>query len=194
MQAFRLHSFLRMTGMALFCMFASAPAFAQDRLKIAVGQRGVWENSISELGQVDIGWTAPPLALDALESNRIRIIAQGDEIPEFRNQPVRVILANAGSLEKNHDAMVRYMAAYRETIEWLWSSPDAIKAYAKWAGVTDAIALRTRDEFVQKDRANPDKMDGIADMNEDAVKLKFIPAPLTKEQLSTLVQLQPAVK
>jgi NitT/TauT family transport system substrate-binding protein len=141
-------------------------------------------------GQVDIGWTAPPLMLDALETGRIRVLAKGDEVPEFRNQPVRVILANAGSLEKNADAMARYMAAYRETIEWLWSSPDAIKAYAKWAEVSDQIAIRTRDEFVQKDRANPDKMDGIADMNEDAVKLKFIPAPLTKEQLATLVQLQ----
>ena len=141
-------------------------------------------------GQVDIGWTAPPLMLDALETGRIRVLAKGDEVPEFRNQPVRVILANAGSLEKNRDAMARYMAAYRETIEWLWSSPDAIKAYAKWAEVSDQIAIRTRDEFVQKDRANPDKMEGIADMNEDAVKLKFIPAPLTKEQLNTLVQLQ----
>ena len=145
-------------------------------------------------GQVDIGWTAPPLMLDALESGRIRVLAKGDEVPEFRNQPVRVILANAGSLEKNRDAMARYMAAYRETIEWLWSSPDAIKAYAKWAEVSDQIAIRTRDEFVQKDRANPDKMDGIADMNEDAVKLKFIPAPLTKEQLATLVQLQTSKK
>ena len=141
-------------------------------------------------GQVDIGWTAPPLMLDALETGRIRVLAKGDEVPEFRNQPVRVILANAGSLEKNADAMARYMAAYRETIEWLWSSPDAIKAYAKWAEVSDQIAIRTRDEFVQKDRANPDKMEGIADMNEDAVKLKFIPAPLRKEQLNTLVQLQ----
>ncbi len=145
-------------------------------------------------GQVDIGWTAPPLVLDALETGRIRVLAKGDEVPEFRNQPVRVILANAGSLEKNRDAMARYMAAYRETIEWLWSSPDAIKAYAKWAEVSDQIALRTRDEFVQKDRADPDKMDGIVDMNDDAVKLKFIPAPLTKEQLSTLVQLQPIKK
>ena len=145
-------------------------------------------------GQVDIGWTAPPLMLDALETGRIRVLAKGDEVPEFRNQPVRVILANAGSLEKNADAMARYMAAYRETIEWLWSSPDAIKAYAKWAEVSDQIAMRTRDEFVQKDRANPDKMEGIADMNEDAVQLKFIPAPLTKNQLATLVQLQTTKK
>jgi NitT/TauT family transport system substrate-binding protein len=145
-------------------------------------------------GQVDIGWTASPLALDALESHRIRIIAKGDEIPEYRNQPVRVILANASSLEKNRDAMARYLAAYRETIEWLWSSPDAIKAYAKWAEVPETIALRTRDEFVKKDRADPDKMDGIAEMNDDAVKFKFLAAPLTKEQLATLVQLQPAGK
>ena len=318
-----MQTFTRLALSAAFATLAALPAFAQDKLKVAVGQRGVWENSVSELGQdagifkkhglqlevlytqgggetqqavisgsvdigigvgtygvmgafskgapvrilgasmrgyyefwyvpatsplktmkdaegktmaysttgsstqvmvmalskmagvnvkptatgsppptftqvmsgqVDIGWTAPPLMLDALESGRIRVLAKGDEVPEFRNQPVRVILANAGSLEKNADAMARYMAAYRETIEWLWSSPDAIKAYAKWAEVSDQIAIRTRDEFVQKDRANPDKMEGIVDMNEDAVKLKFIPAPLTKEQLSTLVQLQPVKK
>lgn len=145
-------------------------------------------------GQVDIGWTAPPLALDALESGRIRIIAKGDEIPEFRNQPVRVILANAMALDKNRDAFARYMAAYRETIDWLWGNPDAIKAYAKWAGVSEAIAIRTRDEFVKKDRADPDKMDGIAEMNNDAVQFKFVPAPLTKEQLATLVQVLPGKK
>ena len=142
-------------------------------------------------GQVDIGWTAPPLQIDALESGRIRIIAKGDEVPEFRNQPVRVILANAGALEKNRDAFTRYMAAYRETIDWLWGNPDAIKAYAKWANVSEAIAMRTRDEFVKKDRAMPDDMSGIAAMNDDAVQFKFVPAPLTKEQLATLVQVLP---
>jgi NitT/TauT family transport system substrate-binding protein len=142
-------------------------------------------------GQVDIGWTAPPLQLDALESGRIRIIAKGDEVPQFRNQPVRVILANAVALEKNRDTFARYMAAYRETIDWLWSSPDAIKAYMKWADVSEAIALRTRDEFVKKDRAEPDDVSGIVAMNDDAVAFKFIPAPLTKEQLATLVQVPP---
>jgi hypothetical protein len=72
-------------------------------------------------GQVDIGWTAPPLMLDALESGRIRVLAKGDEVPEFRNQPVRVILANAGSLEKNRDAMARYMAAQQAERQVPWS-------------------------------------------------------------------------
>ena len=36
----------------LFALAAlAAPSRAQDRLKIAVGQRGVFENSVSELGQ-----------------------------------------------------------------------------------------------------------------------------------------------
>lgn len=139
-------------------------------------------------GQVDIGWTAPPLQLDALESGRIRIIAKGDEVPQFRNQPVRVILANATALDKNRETFARYMAAYRETIDWLWSSPDAIKAYMAWANVSEAIALRTRDEFVNKERAEPDDVSGIAAMDVDAVTFKFIPAPLTSEQLATLVQ------
>ena len=142
-------------------------------------------------GQVDIGWTAPPLMLDALNDGRIRIVARGDDVPAYRNQPVRLILANAPALEKNGDLFRRYMAAYRETIEWLWSSPDALKAYAKWAGVSDAIALRTRDEFVKKDRAQPDHLEGLPDMMADAVALKFLPQPLTSEQLATFVRLQP---
>ncbi len=142
-------------------------------------------------GQVDIGWTAPPLMLDALEAGRIRVLVHGDAVPEFRDQPVRVILANAGALEKNPDVFKRYMDAYRESLEWLWSSPDAMKAYAKWAQVSEEIAKRTRDDFVKKASADPDKMEGIAAMMDDAIKFKFLSAPLTKAQLATLIQLQP---
>ena len=38
----------------LAALGGALPAAAQDKLKVAVGQRGVWENSISELGN-DIG-------------------------------------------------------------------------------------------------------------------------------------------
>ena len=142
-------------------------------------------------GQVDIGWTAPPLMIDALDAGRIRIVARGDDVPAYRDQPVRLILANAQALERDADAFRRYMAAYRETIDWLWSSPDALKAYAKWAQVSEAVAQRTRDDFVKKDRAEPDHVEGLADMMGDAVALKFLAQPLTKEQLATFVQLQP---
>ena len=143
-------------------------------------------------GQVDIGWTAPPLMVDALDEGRIRIVARGEDVPEFRNQPVRLIIVNAPALERDPQLFQRYMAAYRDTIDWLWSSPEALKAYAKWAGVTEAVAKRTRDEFVQKDRANPDRIEGLASMMDDAVELKFLATPLTSEQLANFIKLQPA--
>ena len=145
-------------------------------------------------GQIDIGWTAPPLMVDALDAGRIRIVARGDDVPAYRNQPVRLILANAQALDRNAPAFANYMAAYRETIEWLWSSPDALKAYAKWAQVSDDIARRTRDEFVHKDRAEPDRLEGLTDMMGDAVALKFLAQPLTTEQLAAFVKLQPEQK
>ena len=41
---------LRLAGIAALAL-ACAPAFAQDTLKVAVGQRGLWDTSISDLGQ-----------------------------------------------------------------------------------------------------------------------------------------------
>ena len=45
-------------------------------------------------GQIDIGWSSPPLGVEALEQGKIRVIARGSDAPEFQDQTVRVILAN----------------------------------------------------------------------------------------------------
>ncbi len=140
-------------------------------------------------GQIDIGWTAPPLALEPVMSGRTRILVRGSDLTEFKNQPVRLIIANATALAKNKDVYVRYMRAYHETLDWLYASPDAMKAYAKWAEVSEDIARKTRDEFVPKASADPTRISGLADMMDDAVKFKFLTAPLTKEQLAELVQI-----
>jgi NitT/TauT family transport system substrate-binding protein len=41
---------LRLAGIAALAL-ACAPAFGQDTLKVAVGQRGLWDTSISDIGQ-----------------------------------------------------------------------------------------------------------------------------------------------
>src|SRR5215204_2491567 len=45
----KIHSTILAAGMALYA--ALSPASAQDTLKLAIGQRGNWDTSISELGQ-----------------------------------------------------------------------------------------------------------------------------------------------
>jgi NitT/TauT family transport system substrate-binding protein len=83
------------------------------------------------------------------------------------------------------------MKAYRETIDWMYASDDALKAYAEFAKTTPVVAKKIRDEFFPKDLLNPDKVSGLDALMVDAVSFKTIAQPLTKEQVTTLVQIPP---
>ncbi len=145
-------------------------------------------------GQVDVGWSAPPLGVEALQDGKIRLLVRGSDVPNFRDQTLRVILANAGELERRGSVFQRYMQAYRETLDWMYADPAAIKAYAVWAGVPESTALRIREEFQPKENLNPDRVSGLDAVMADAVAFKYLPAPLSKEQLGQLVQIQPPAK
>jgi NitT/TauT family transport system substrate-binding protein len=145
-------------------------------------------------GQIDVGYTTPPLVLDALGAGKIRRIARSDDIPAMAKQTVRFVLANADALAKRPDVFRRYMQAYRDVIDWMYSDPGAIPAYAKWSGVSEEVAKWTRDDYVPKDRVNPNRVDGLEEMMSDAVAYKFLSAPLSAEQLKTLIQLQDPIK
>jgi NitT/TauT family transport system substrate-binding protein len=74
-------------------------------------------------------------------------------------------------------------------VDWMFSSdPQAVTAYAKWAGVSESVARRTRDDFILKQNAL--QISGLDAIMADAVTYKFIPVPLTAEQVKTLIQLQ----
>ena len=145
-------------------------------------------------GQVDMGWSIPPFNIDALEAGKIRIVARGSEVKEYANQTVRFLGVNAAALKERPDVFRRYMQAYREALEWLYSSPEAMKDYAKWAGTTEAVARRVRDEFVLKDNAQPDVIVGLDLAMTDAIAFKILAKPLTPEQLKDMVQLQEPIK
>ena len=142
-------------------------------------------------GQVDVGWSAPPFGLDQLDEQKIRIIASGNDADVFKGQTVRLLIANAQSLAKKKPLFDRYMKAYRETIDYMYSDPAALKVYADFVGISEAKAKRTRDEFFPKAAIDPDRVVGLDAIVKDAVELKFTAAPLTKEQLAELVQIPP---
>ncbi|HET6802206.1 MAG: ABC transporter substrate-binding protein [Betaproteobacteria bacterium] len=142
-------------------------------------------------GQVDVGWSAPPFGLDQLDEQKIRIIASGNDADVFKGQTVRLLIANAQSLAKKKPLIDRYMKAYRETIDYMYNDPAALKIYADFVGISEAKAKRTRDEFFPKAAIDPDRVIGLDSIVNDAVELKFTAAPLTKEQLAELVQIPP---
>ena len=141
--------------------------------------------------QVDIGWAAPPFGLKELEENKIHVVAKATDAALVRGQTIRTVVANAEALVKRKAAIERFMQAYRETIDYMYGdNPQAIKDYAAFVGIPEPLARRVRDEFFPKSLIWPDEIKGLDSLMAEAVSLKFIPAPLSKEQLGELIQIQ----
>jgi NitT/TauT family transport system substrate-binding protein len=144
--------------------------------------------------QVDVGWASPPFGLKEIDDGKIRVVAKATDAALVRGQTIRVIVANADTLQKRKDVFARFMQAYRETIDYMYSdSPQVIRDYAEFVGVPEAVAKRVRDEFFPRSLVQPDEIKGWETLLPEAVELKFIPAPLTKEQIAELVQIQQPV-
>jgi len=143
-------------------------------------------------GQIDVGWAAPPFGLKQLDEGAIRVIASGNDAAVFKGQTVRVNIANLKTLQERKAVVDRYMKAYRETVDWMYSDdPAALKTYAEFVGIPVEMAKRTRDQFFPKSAVDPDKIVGLDTIVKDAVDLKFTATQLTPEQLATLIQIPP---
>src|SRR5216683_717336 len=210
-----------LVGLAVLCAATASAAHAQDKLKLAVGQRGVWETAISEIGQdagifkkhglsleiiytqgtgetqqvvisgaavsgISVGtfgamgafakgapvrvigstmtggndllWyvvtnspiktmndtagktvaystngsstqqTVLAFGKHLMDEGKIRVIAKAGDIPRSRDQTIRIVLANADALKSRRDVFVRYVRAYRDTLDWMYSDPAAVTA------------------------------------------------------------------
>jgi NitT/TauT family transport system substrate-binding protein len=137
--------------------------------------------------QVDIGFSQAPFNLNAVEEGKIRIIAMGRDVPELRQMTSRLIIANTAILAAKKPLIARYMQGFVETLDWLYSDPAAIKAYAAWSGLPETIARRA-PEFLTKPNLDPRHISGLDAIMADAVKFKYLPAPLSAAQLAEVIQ------
>ena len=142
-------------------------------------------------GQIDIGWSAPPFGLKELADGKIRIVANGNDVPSLRTQTVRVDMVNANVLKERKDALLRFVRAYRETLDWMFSSPEAIKIYAEQMNVPVELAAVTRDKFQTREAMRHDRLSDLDAVMANAVQLKFLDKPLRPEQLADLIQIPP---
>jgi NitT/TauT family transport system substrate-binding protein len=140
-------------------------------------------------GQVDIGFSTPPFGLEAQEQGKIRILALANDLPSVRNQTVRVTIANAADLARRREVYARFIQAYREVIDWMYSDPRAIEMFAKYAGISPAMAQTVRDRFYPKSMLQLDEIKGIGELMEDAITFKYLARPLNAQQLHELLQL-----
>ena len=140
-------------------------------------------------GQVDIGFSTPPFGLDALNAGKGRLIALANDLPSVRNQTVRLIIANATDLAKRREVYDRFIAAYRETIDFMYANEKALELFAKFSDISVATAKTVRDQFYPKTMLQLDRVAGMDELMQDAITFKYIPQALTKAQLDELLQL-----
>jgi NitT/TauT family transport system substrate-binding protein len=145
-------------------------------------------------GQVDVGWAAPPFGLKEVKEGKIRIIARGSDVPSLKGQTVRSIIVNTNSLKTKHDAIMKFVDAYREAVDWMYSDPKAMEMYAAKMKIPVEIVKQSAADFQPKSALQSDHMADMDGIVRDAVKLKFLDKPLTKEQVADFIQIPPRKK
>jgi len=139
-------------------------------------------------GQVDVAWTTIPIGLKEIEEGTIRRVASASDVVSLRDRTVRVNITNAATMDKRAAALGRFMAAYRETIDYMYAAPEALTIFAEIAGVPPEVARKVPGLF-PKSALAPDQIVGLDAIMADAVATKFMSAPLRKEQIVELVRM-----
>ncbi len=145
-------------------------------------------------GQVDIGWAAPPFGLQEINDGKIRILARGSDVPSLRGQTVRTLIVNLNSWNTKRDAILRFMDGYREAVDWMYADPKAVEMYSKKMNRPVALLKESMDKFQPKPTMQTETFADLEGAVRDAVKLKFLDKPLTKEQLAELIVTPPLKK
>jgi NitT/TauT family transport system substrate-binding protein len=140
-------------------------------------------------GQIDIGWAAPPFGLKDIKEGKIRIVGRGSDIPSLHGQTLRVIIVNADALKTKHDAIMRFAKGYREAVDWMYADPKALEMYSEKVKQPVDLLQESLKEFHPKAAMQTDKMADLDGAVADAVKLKFLEGPLSKEQLAEFLQI-----
>jgi NitT/TauT family transport system substrate-binding protein len=142
-------------------------------------------------GQIDIGWAGPPFGLQQIQDGQIRMIATGDDVVSMRSQTVRVQVVNTRFLQEHNDVFLRFVRAYREALDWIFNDPRAMQIYSQAHDVPVPFVKETAERFQTRKGMQFDKVSGIDGIMADGVKMKFLDAPLTKDQLNALIQIPP---
>ncbi len=89
------------------------------------------------------------------------------------------------------EAIDRFMQAYREAYQFLYSDPRALAYFADIAKVSERLAGQIRDTFLPKQAMAPDRVSGTDASMADAVAAKMLAAQLTPAQLDQLIRIPP---
>ena len=107
------------------------------------------------------------------------ICTNGHASSGVRARTGRVNLTNVATLTNRKDALKRFAAAYNETLDWMYASPDALKMYAELAKLPASAVDQVRG-LIPKEALVTDKIVGVDQIMSEAIanSLPGLPVPL----------------
>jgi NitT/TauT family transport system substrate-binding protein len=141
-------------------------------------------------GQVDAGWAAVPFALDQVEKGDLRIVVKGAEITRLGDVTIRVNFTSVDVLQKQGPAVRGFLRAHQRALDFIFAERvEAVRIWIKnGLKLSEPAAMKAFDFHAPGPLAlKPVK--GLAATMEDAVRFKFLKAPLAQADVDRLVDL-----
>jgi NitT/TauT family transport system substrate-binding protein len=139
-------------------------------------------------GQIDVGWSSPPIQFDQIKGGNIRILFNGSDSPEIAAQTVRVTMANANFLASKPDVVKRFLKGVRKTIEWAYGTDEALQMLADLNKVPIETARQARDQGFPLSNMEMKPIRGIELTLKQALETKRISRPLTEAQVNDMLK------
>lgn len=162
-----------------------AAAGSDVELVPAGGPAAVMTQVMSD--QIDIGWSVVPFGLDRIANGEIRVIASGNDAPGVADQTVRYQIVNRDYLKNNRDIVLRFLRAYQETLDWAYSSPEAVQMWAQINEISLEQAQQAIKDTYPKETVALYPIRGTALNVEEAVESGRLDKPLTAAQMDEML-------
>ena len=138
--------------------------------------------------QVDVGFSAVPFFLDKVEAGEIRIVATGEDVAVLKTRTGRVNLTNLQVLANRRPVLVRFHAAYKDVVDWMYAAPEALVLFGEISGLPPAVVGKVRG-LLPKETMSPERIVGIEQIIVEAIQGKFIPSPLVVGQVEAMIDI-----
>ena len=139
-------------------------------------------------GQIDAAYGVPPLPREVAEG-KLRIIARGNDAPKLKGLTVRVHAVNTTFLEKNRDAVRRFLAAWKQTLDALYADAAVQAKAAELVKITpDEVRAIIRD-FMPRESTVMDRIGDLEQAIEQGIVNKQLRGPLTDAQKAAVHKL-----
>jgi NitT/TauT family transport system substrate-binding protein len=111
--------------------------------------------------QLAASWGGPLAAAKDLLAGEVSLIARGNDSSLVRNQTTRVNVANATFLADHRSDVRRFLEAYEQSVDWAYSTPAALQAYARFSDQSVEFAKYIVKNFASK------TSNSLGDIKED---------------------------